>query len=68
MVERRYGARLALEAIAEPIVDDLDRHRAAQSCVAGLVHLSHAARAEQCFYLVRAKLRAGGDVGHGGIK
>jgi hypothetical protein len=47
VIERSHYSRLALEAFGEIFLGDLDCDDAIQASVARLVHLSHAARADQ---------------------
>ena len=60
MIQRRDGARLALEAFAEFGLGDLDRDDAIQARVVGFVHLTHAARADGREDFVRAEFVAWG--------
>ena len=54
MVERGNSSRLAYKALAESLVRDLDRHDAIEPCVAGTIHLAHAADADRSSNLIRA--------------
>jgi len=64
MVQRRDGARFAVEAFAElrirrqRVRQDLDRHRAIEARIARPIHLPHAARAEGRLDLIRAETGA----------
>jgi hypothetical protein len=49
------GASFPLEAFGEFLLRDFDRNCAIQPGVAGLIHLAHAACADSCPDLVRAK-------------
>ena len=55
MVQRGDGARLALEAVAEPLGGDLHRHFAVQAGIGGAIDLAHAARADLFEDLVGAQ-------------
>ena len=55
MIQRRDGAGLALEAVAESFLRNLDGNDAIEPRVTGLSHLTHAARANQCHDFVGAK-------------
>ena len=46
MIQRRHGARFALEAFGELLLGDLDGDDAVEPRVARLPHLAHAARAD----------------------
>jgi len=67
VAEVRDRLRLALEALAQVVVvhevggQDLDRHRALETRVPGLVHLSHAASPEGCDDLVRPEAGSFGE-------
>ena len=52
MIQRRDGARLALEPLGELLARNLDRDRPAQPRVVRLVDLAHAAGANQRGYFV----------------
>ena len=62
VIERRCGARLALEPAPargighEPVRDDLQRHIPPEPQIAGTIHLAHAPGAEQGFDGVRPEL------------
>ena len=67
MVELGDRAGFAIEAVAElrisgeGVREDLDRHRAIETCVAGFVHFAHAAGAESGEDFVRAEAGAGSE-------
>ena len=70
VIEGRGGARLLFEAVQSSAVSpprdggqDLERDLAVQTQVEGAVDLAHASDAEDRDYLIRSKLRSGGD-GH----
>ncbi len=54
MIQGRDGARLALDAVCETLGGNLDRHIAVRAGVARLVHLAHAAGADQLQDFIRA--------------
>src|SRR5215469_6381542 len=58
MIQRRDGARLALEALGEFALGDLQRDDAVQARIAGLVNLAHPARADGREDLVGAEFVA----------
>src|SRR4029078_9371951 len=66
MVQRCEDLRLPLEAgeairiVGEGIGEDFQRDVAIQLCVAGAIHLAHAARTEGGEDFVRAEMSAGG--------
>ncbi len=69
MIERGQNLRLALEA-GQPVAiereelgEDLERDVAIERCVAGAIHLAHAARAERREDLVGTELNASAN-GH----
>ena len=61
MIQRRYGMCFALETLAELGFGNFDRHDAIQARVVGLVHLSHAARADWRKDFVGAEFVACGE-------
>jgi hypothetical protein len=60
MIQGRDGASLALDAVCEMLGGNLDRHIAVQAGVARLVHLTHAAGADQLQDFIRADPRSTG--------
>ena len=65
MIERRDGARLAVEAVAQLRVggerrgEDLDRDGAIEPRIAGAIHLAHPTLADECDDFVGAEAHAG---------
>jgi hypothetical protein len=59
MVQGGDGAGLAFEAVGEGGLRELDRDRAVETGIAGLPHLSHAARAEGREQFVGSELFTG---------
>jgi hypothetical protein len=70
MIQRGGGVRLLLEACVPAGVggdgrgQDLQRHVAAQPCIASAVHLSHPAGSERRDDFVRAETPSGSEGGH----
>src|SRR5450759_5368689 len=62
MIQRGDSSRLALEAVGELLLGDLDGDRAVQPRVARSVHVAHAAGADGREDLVRTEL---GSIGKG---
>ena len=58
VIQRGDRANLALEAFAEPLGGNLDGHLAPHARIAGAIHLSHAARADERQDLVGAQTSA----------
>ena len=59
MVQRSDSASFALETLAELSGRDLDRDDTIEPCVAGLVHFTHATRANGRNNFVRAEFVSG---------
>jgi len=67
MTQARNGSRFAFEALLGSRVvremdgENLDRHRAFQSCVTGAVHLTHPPGAQRRLNLIRPEFCARGE-------
>ena len=59
MVQRRNCAGLLLKPLPVTVFERLDRDRPAQARVGCLVHLAHAARADQGDHFIGSKTRPG---------
>ena len=59
MIQRRDGARFALEPIVEGIRESLDRHKPPESRVARLPDLAHPASADRCENFIGTEMSAG---------
>jgi hypothetical protein len=62
MVQGRYRPGLMIEAFGELFLGDLDRDNAAQPCVPGAVHVSHATRPDVGDDFIRAESVAGNEL------
>jgi hypothetical protein len=58
MIQRRYGADFAVEALVETLIRNLDGHVPAGAWVVGAVYLAHSAFPDQRNDLVWAKFVA----------
>jgi hypothetical protein len=59
VIQRRDGASLALEPVAEASIAGLDGHQAVEASVSCFPHFAHAAGPDQGQNLVRSELRSG---------
>jgi hypothetical protein len=59
MIQRGDGPRLAFKTVVEFARGNLDGDGPAEACVGAVVHLAHAALADQSRDLIRAKLVSG---------
>ena len=60
MIQRRNGPGLAREAVAEPLVDELDGDGPSETCIDGAKDFAHAALAGFVFHLVGSEPSAVG--------
>jgi hypothetical protein len=59
MLQRRHGVSFAFETLTELRLGDFDGDDAIKACVASLVHLTHATRADRRNNFERAESVAG---------
>jgi hypothetical protein len=61
MIQRRHGARFALEAVREAFLRNLDGDLTVEARITGSVYFPHSSRAEGLEDFVRAEFLAGGE-------